>query len=116
MLSERERAVKAVRQLDEILEPQDQDGDLTTYPFHLADEGTDTMEQEQAFLLRSNEGRLLYEIDEALRMLYKTPEKYGKCMECSEDIQLDRLDLVPWATLCVEDQRLREEKSPEEVA
>lgn len=115
LLSERQRAVKAVRQLDENLQPQKDDGDLTTYPFHLADEGTDTMEQEQSFLLLSNEGRLLYEIDEALRTLYQTPEKYGRCAECGVEIAYERLDLVPWATLCVEDQRLREEKSPERL-
>src|SRR5688572_32768062 len=48
LLKERQRAVKAVRQLEETISPQDEDGDLTNYPFHLADEGTDTMEHEQA--------------------------------------------------------------------
>ena len=113
LLKERQRAVKAVRQLDENLGPQEEDGDLTTYPFHLADEGTDTMEQEQGFLLRSNEGRLLYEIDEALRTLYKTPELYGKCMDCDKEISFERLDMVPWTTHCLECQQLHETTSSE---
>jgi len=112
LLKERQRAVKAVRQLDENLAPQDEDGDLTTYPFHLADEGTDTMEQEQGFLLRSQEGRLLYEIDEALRTLYKTPERFGKCVECDKEISFERLEIVPWTRHCLDCKR-DQESSPE---
>lgn len=108
LLKERQRAVKAVRQIDENLSPQEDDGDLTTYPFHLADEGTDTMEQEKGFLLLSQEGRLLYDIDEALRTLYKTPEQYGICQTCNTEISAERLDIVPWATHCVECQEQHE--------
>jgi len=116
LLEERQRAVKSVRQLDDNLGPQDEDGDLTTYPFHLADEGTDTMEQEQGFLLRSKEGRLLYDIDEALRTLYKEPEKYGLCLTCGREITYERLDLVPWAKYCLDHQQEQEARSPEEAA
>lgn len=112
LLKERQRAVKAVRQLDESLAPQEEDGDLTTYPFHLADEGTDTMEQEQSFLLRSQEGRLLYEIDEALRTLYKEPERFGWCLECEKEIAFDRLEIVPWTRHCLDCKR-DQESSPE---
>ncbi|HET9439082.1 MAG TPA: TraR/DksA family transcriptional regulator [Longimicrobiales bacterium] len=110
LLQERERAVKALRQM----ESEDKaDGDLTTYPFHLADEGTDTIEQEQDFLLRSVEGRRLYEIDDALRTLYKEPERYGKCQSCAQEIALERLDLVPWARLCLDCQTIEESKPVE---
>lgn len=115
LLKERQRAVKAVRQLEDTLTPLDEDGDLTNYPFHLADEGTDTMEQEQGFLLRSQEGRLLYEIDDALRVLYKEPEHYGKCLKCESEIPLDRLDVVPWAKYCLEHQE-QEEAAAEAAA
>ena len=115
LLKERQRAVKALRQLDENLGPQDQDGDLTTYPFHLADEGTDTMEQEQGFLLRSKEGRLLNEIDEALRTLYKTPDDFGKCMSCGQEVSFERLELVPWTKYCLQCQQ-QQESTPSEAA
>ena len=115
LLKERQRAVKALRQLDENLGPQDQDGDLTTYPFHLADEGTDTMEQEQGFLLRSKEGRLLNEIDEALRTLYKTPDDFGKCMSCGQEVSFERLELVPWTNYCLQCQQ-QQESTPSEAA
>ena len=109
LLKERERALKALRHLDEAVAPPGADGDLTTYPLHLADEGTDTMEQEQSFLLLSKEGRLLIDIDEALRTLYKEPERFGKCINCNSIIAFERLDLVPWARLCVDCQRQQEE-------
>ncbi|MGQ0813849.1 MAG: TraR/DksA family transcriptional regulator [Gemmatimonadota bacterium] len=108
LLKERQRAVKAVRQLEDNGSSQDDDGDLTNYPFHLADEGTDTIEQEQSFLLRSQEGRLLYEIDDALRTLYKTPEEFGKCMTCNEPIAYDRLEIVPWTKYCLDHQAMQE--------
>ena len=52
-----------------------------------------------------HEGRLLIDIVESLRMLYKEPEHYGRCTNCSQEILFERLDLVPWAKLCVECQR-----------
>lgn len=110
LLQERERAVKALRQMED---EEKEDGDLTTYPFHLADEGTDTIEQEQEFLLRSVEGRLLYDIDEALRTLYKEPERYGKCMSCGTEIKVERLDFVPWTKLCLDCQTIEESKPVE---
>ena len=114
LLHERERAVKALRQLDN---DDDEDGSLTTYPFHLADEGTDTMEQEQEFLLRSVEGRRMIDIDEALRTLYKEPERFGQCQSCGQEIAFERLDFVPWTRLCLECQTVEESRpNPVEAA
>ncbi|HET9981950.1 MAG TPA: TraR/DksA family transcriptional regulator [Longimicrobiales bacterium] len=112
LLRERERAIRALRTLDERTKQAErgEDGDLTTYPFHLADEGTDTMEREKGFLLLSKEGRLVYWIDDALRTLYKTPEEYGKCSDCGARIAFERLDIVPWARLCVDCQRKDEHR------
>ena len=64
--------------------PQDADGDLSSYSFHMADQGTDAMEREKAFLFASQEGRFLWHIDEALRRLYRSPETFGKCHNCGQ--------------------------------
>ncbi len=112
LLRERERALRALAQFDERskVSQQEDDGDLTTYPLHLADEGTDTMEQEKEFLLASKEGRQVYWIDDALRTLYREPERFGICSNCQQPIGFERLDIVPWTRLCVtcqrEDERL----------
>lgn len=78
------------------------DGELSNYPQHLADEGTDTMEQEKSYLLASAEGRRLYQIDEALRRLYKQPDDFGSCAVCGKEIEAERLDLIPWTTTCAQ--------------
>ena len=76
------------------------DGDLTSYPFHQADQGTDTIEQETSFLIASQESRLLWHTDEALRRLYREPEKFGVCEHCGTAIGFERLDAIPHTRFC----------------
>ena len=104
LLEERERIVKQLAQFDASFSEslQGSDGDLSAYSFHMADQGTDAMEREKAFLFASKEGRLLYHIDEALRRLYKSPDKFGDCEECDASIGHERLDALPHARLCIE--------------
>ena len=111
LLDERESAIAALEQFDETREDslQEQSGELSVHRFHLADIGTEAIEQEKQFLLASVEGRRLYDIDEALRRLYKSPEEFGVCTRCGRDIELERLLLVPQAELCAECQRTVEE-------
>lgn len=103
LLKERERVLKQLGHYDASFAdtPQNSDGDLSAYSFHMADQGTDAMEREKAFLFASKEGRLLYHIDEALRRLYKTPKQFGVCEECGDEIGYDRLDALPHARLCI---------------
>jgi RNA polymerase-binding transcription factor DksA len=35
---------------------------------------------------------------------------FGTCAACGRDIELDRLRVVPWATLCIEDQEALEQE------
>jgi RNA polymerase-binding protein DksA len=103
LLAERNRALKELGHYDESFANslQASDGDLSAYSFHMADQGTDAMEREKAFLFASKEGRILYHIDEALRRLYRTPDQYGTCEECGDPIQFERLDALPHARLCI---------------
>jgi RNA polymerase-binding transcription factor DksA len=103
LLEEREKAVKQLAQFDESFADtlQGSDGDLSAYSFHMADQGTDAMEREKAFLFASKEGRFLFHLNEALLRIYKTPEEFGICMECGEDIGYERLDALPHARLCI---------------
>lgn len=110
LLHERQKIVKQLASFDESFSDtlQGSDGDLSAYSFHMADQGTDAMEREKAFLFASKEGRLLYHIDEALRRLYKTPDNFGVCEECGGPIGKERLDALPHARLCI-DCKEREE-------
>jgi RNA polymerase-binding transcription factor DksA len=105
LLQERDRTSRALERLDEAATiATEEDGDLTSYSQHLADNGTDTMEQEKSLMLLGKEGARLGEIDEALQRVYKNPERYGRCDECGADIKFERLDVVPWARHCLECQ------------
>ena len=97
LLEERRRVLKELGHYDETFgnTPQGADGDLSAYSFHMADQGTDAMEREKAFLFASQEGRFLWHIDDALRRLYKTPEIYGRCHSCKGEIAFERLDALP---------------------
>ncbi|MCK4417235.1 MAG: TraR/DksA C4-type zinc finger protein [Candidatus Latescibacteria bacterium] len=79
---------------------KDSSGDLSSYPFHLADQGTEAEEREKAFLFASREGRYLYHLDKALERIEKGA--YGKCRLCGKNISIERLKAVPHATLCIE--------------
>ena len=103
LLEERARIIRRLVQGDELsaehLSGSDDGG--SAYTFHMADQGTDAVEREMAFLLASKEGRFLYHIDQALRRLYETPELYGLCGECGSEIGYERLDALPHARLCI---------------
>ena len=103
LLEERKRVIKELSNHGETFGAtlQDSDGALSSYSFHMADQGTDAMEREKAFLFASQEGRFLWHIDEALRRLYRTPESFGKCHSCGEDIAYERLDALPHARYCI---------------
>ncbi|MFQ5454479.1 MAG: TraR/DksA family transcriptional regulator [Candidatus Zixiibacteriota bacterium] len=75
-------------------------GDLSSYSYHMADQGTDAMGREMAFMLTSKSGRLLYHIDEAVHRIDKG--EYGKCFSCGKNINRARLEAVPHARLCIE--------------
>lgn len=78
---------------------KDEDGDHSSYPVHPADQGTDSMIQEQNFLFAQRDSRLLYHIDEALEKLKK--DEYGLCEECGLPIAKARLEALPHARLCI---------------
>ena len=103
LLRERKHILDNIEHFDERMQDlRDRAGELSLYRFHPADVGSESHEQEQDFLLTSVEGRRLYQIDEALQRLYKTPDDFGKCAVCGRDIGFERLEVIPEATLCAE--------------
>ena len=103
LLEERARVMKELGHYDEQFSGtlQAADGDLSSYSFHMADQGTDAMEREKQFLFASKEGRYLWHVNEALRRLYTDADAFGQCHECGDEISFDRLDALPHARLCI---------------
>ncbi len=109
LLKRREELMEELKlrktQLDETI--KDATGDLSSYSYHMADQGTDAMEREKSFMFASKSGRLLYHIDEALRRLRRG--EFGNCQTCGKPIQKARLEAVPHARLCIECKEKEEE-------
>lgn len=96
---ERERSQTIIRRYDEMrnASQEESDGDLSNFPFHMADQGTDSIDQEIAAQLAERASRELQEIDDALQRLYEHPERFGISETTGDPIPFERLDLIPWA-------------------
>jgi DnaK suppressor protein len=100
---ERERVLKILRRFEEARDNSGTEaaGDISDYPFHVADRGTDSFDQEMDMALAQRASRELEEIDDALRRFYEEPDRFGICENTGEPIPMERLDLVPWTRTCV---------------
>jgi RNA polymerase-binding transcription factor DksA len=96
---ERERVRRALSSYDEELAATEQDatGELSKYPLHPADEGTEMFDRELDAQEASRLSRELEEIDAALERLYQTPDRFGRDERTGEQIPFERPDVVPWA-------------------
>ena len=96
---ERSRVVGALARYDKELATSEQDaaGDLSKVPFHPADLGTDTMDQELESQDASRLSGELSEIDDALERLYRHPDRFGRDERTGEEIPFERLQIIPWA-------------------
>jgi RNA polymerase-binding transcription factor DksA len=106
LLEERKRALRVLSRNaaeNEDGDEQDRSGDLTSMPLHMADRGTDTMQQELDASNATRVSRELAEIDAALERLYQTPDKFGICEDTGKPIPFARLDIIPWARTCEPD-------------
>lgn len=73
---------------------------------HLADTATETVEREIGNTLEEHDERLLGAIDAALGRI--EDDTYGKCVNCGAQIPEERLEAMPWATLCIDCKRKEE--------
>lgn len=107
LVKDRDRALRHLRRFDESLADEASEH---AFSLHIADQGTNMMEKEKAFLLAGEEGRRLLDIDAALRRLYGDPTSFGTCTSCGRDIDFQRLQAVPHTVLCVTCKKAEEER------
>lgn len=79
---------------------KDASGDHSSYSYHMADQGTDAMEREKAFMFAARDEKYLKQIDEALERIDN--ETYGICRITGKLIRKERLEAVPTTTISVE--------------
>ena len=78
---------------------KDATGDHSAYSFHMADQGTDAMEREKAFLFLSREEKYFQQIERSLTAI--DLGEYGICRVCGKEIDVERLKAVPTTRICV---------------
>jgi RNA polymerase-binding protein DksA len=107
----RDRLIERAQQLrddlqrvgDRELQPTaDQSGELSHLPMHLADQATETFEQEKAIDLAEQQSQELRQVEDALERL--TRGQYGICENCEKPIGRERLEALPSARLCFQCQ------------
>jgi len=72
-------------------------GATNRVPFHMADLGSDTMQETLEAAFASRDSRTLAEIDAALRRFYSNPTAFGLDEQTGACISFERLDIIPWA-------------------
>jgi RNA polymerase-binding protein DksA len=92
----------------DIVEGDVDDGELSSAAGdqHLADHASEMLDREVDESLEENAELLVRDIDQALRKI--DDGTYGKCERCGQDIPEERLDAVPYASLCVSCKQLEE--------
>jgi RNA polymerase-binding protein DksA len=84
----------------------DETDEMSFQDNHLGDVATATFDREMASTLEENSTHVLAEIDAALARI--SAGTYGTCERCGNPIGEERLEALPWATLCIEDKRRQE--------
>lgn len=102
LVKKREEIVKNMEYLKSVLNSTNQEasGDHSAYSFHMADQGTDAMEREKAFLFISRDEKYLKQIDAALERVNNGT--YGICRVTGKEIGKERLEAVPTTTISYE--------------
>ncbi len=73
------------------------------------DTAVDFLETQQEQSIEVNEQALLTEVEAALKRI--EDGTYGRCVDCGKFIPEKRLEAIPWASRCVEDQEKLEQKN-----
>lgn len=76
-------------------------GELTAVDNHPADMGTETFERERDLAVDEHQNNELDQINHALDQI--EDGTYGKCEICGKPIPYERLEALPFTTLCIED-------------
>jgi DnaK suppressor protein len=83
-------------------------GDISGYTYHMADVASDSYDREFSLGLASQERKMIYELDDALKKMDEGA--FGVCEDCKAIITKIRLKAVPYARLCVKCQEKREKR------
>jgi len=115
LLKKREELIKNIEYLRSVTSNstnQEASGDHSAYSFHMADQGTDAMEREKAFLFASRDEKYLKQITAALERIENGT--FGICRVTGKDIGRERLEAVPTTTISYE-AKVQESKAGRQI-
>jgi RNA polymerase-binding protein DksA len=84
----------------------DETEELTFQDNHMGDVATATFDREMASTLEENSTQVLGAIEGALVRIEEGT--FGVCQQCGKPIAEERLEALPWATLCIDCKRKQE--------
>ncbi len=91
---------------------RDATSELSSYDNHPGDLGTETFEAEKNFSFRTSDKFVLSEVDAALKKV--EDGSFGVCEVCHRNIAEERLDIRPYARLCIDCENDYEQKPHDE--
>jgi RNA polymerase-binding transcription factor len=107
LLDERQRVEHALATLrDEHPGSLDDEVEEVAADNHLADTASATLGREIDYTLGDNAEQVISEIDAALKRI--EDGTYGTCTNCGNEIPPERLEVNPWASLCIDCKRRAE--------
>ena len=93
---------------DQSIGAKESSGDLSSYAFHQADQGSDTNLMEQTVMLLEQERDKIRLLNEALRRI--SDGVFGICEICGNQIGDSRLEVIPYARYCMDCKTKEEDK------
>jgi DnaK suppressor protein len=102
-LEEERRRLESIRESAETTESEDESlSELSSLDQHPADIGTETFDREKDLSILEQVEAELADIDHALKRL--DDGTYGTCEACGKAITDERLEALPAARFCLDDQ------------
>lgn len=99
----KERLTETEGNTDMLKSSQEESGELSMYDNHPADLGTELYDREKDIALNSHATDELEKVENALQAI--KDGTYGVCEVCGKNIQVERLEAIPYTTLCIEDAK-----------
>lgn len=103
LLAMKERLTETEGNTDMLKSSQEESGELSMYDNHPADLGTELYDREKDIALNSHATDELEKVENALQAI--KDGTYGVCEVCGKNIQVERLEAIPYTTLCIEDAK-----------
>jgi RNA polymerase-binding protein DksA len=109
LLGERKRLELEISELDaDLSQSLEESSEESPYDQHMAETAAVTLDREIDLSLEENTLASIAQIDRALAKLESG--SYGHCDNCGKPIGEERLNVAPFATLCIDCKRLEERK------